>query len=144
MIKFYALLLVACIAKPLPIPGDVDTAGDTGSGIVTDSGDAVLELSDDDIDFGTVTVGDSDQMEVTIRNGGQTALEGIDVDFDSFDFDHFWVDDNCPTTLDPGEECEIEVGFEPQYADDFAGEIEISTDSGDASIDVNGTGEWDE
>lgn len=97
-----------------------------------------LRLSDDEVDFGDVTVEDSSSERVLLRWTGQSALWVSyddsalpwDVDFDS----------DCPILLTPGMACYLEFEFNPSEIGEVDGGLVLRDRRGNelATIEIFG------
>ena len=110
----------------------------TGTGVVEEPDITVTPTS---VDFGSVTVGDSDSRTVTVKNDGTADLVITSV---STPADPFSVtDDGCSgQTLAPAASCAVTVDFAPTSAGAFSDSIVISSDDPDEStVTVSLSGE---
>ena len=101
---------------------------------------AEVNPSDSYLDFGTIEVGDSEFLEVELTNeyDKPVVIERIDLDAD---FGAFDLNENCLGLLREGDSCFIEVVFSPYEWDEFDGEVDIETSTGDwFSIELFGEG----
>jgi len=91
------------------------------------------------VDFGSVTVGDSDNKVVTVKNDGTADLNINSV---SPLNDPFSTTDGCTGTLAPSESCAVTISFAPSAAGTFSGSLVItSNDPDEASVTVAVSGE---
>ncbi|HEB74979.1 MAG TPA: choice-of-anchor D domain-containing protein [Nitrospirae bacterium] len=110
----------------------------TGTGVAAEPDITVTPTS---VDFGSVTVGDSDSRTVTVKNDGTADLVITSV---STPADPFSVtDDGCSgQTLAPADSCTVTVDFAPTSAGTFSDSIVISSDDPDEStVTVSLSGE---
>lgn len=88
-----------------------------------------LRLSEDEIDFDQVALGDSSYERILLRWTGPTALW---IDFDDSDLP--WdieFDTDCPTLLTPGITCFLEFEFSPREVRDIYAELALRDRHGD-------------
>ncbi len=118
------LFALACIGLQ-SVPGDKDTAGDTGGPGEVGS----LSVSSTLIDFGEVQPGDIREETLTLSNEGSAVVKVEAV----LEGDAFGVD---MTSLDvgPGKSEVLTLSFEPEAEGEYAGVLALST--GDDELDV--------
>ncbi|MDP8237947.1 MAG: Ig-like domain-containing protein, partial [Candidatus Hatepunaea meridiana] len=112
--------------------------GESGLRIVDISPD--IDISPTPLDFGTVTVGQTEEIEVTIANIGGKDLTISDIVINGEVFED---DFNGEFTLIPGNETIITVSFSPETAGDYAGELTITSndpDEGEFVVTLTGIG----
>jgi hypothetical protein len=91
------------------------------------------------IDFDEVELGDDANDEFTLENSGEVPVEIEDMDLNG-DSDVFQFDSDCPDILQPGDDCSIQVTFEPEELGEFSGDIEIETSAGELNVTLSGVG----
>ncbi len=107
----------------------------TGTGLP--EGEPIIAANPASLDFGSVEVGDTQELTVTISNTGQQdlvigqlGLSGINVTL--FDIN----DDNCSnTTQNPGDSCTVDATFSPiAIGTNFSAQIDVPNNSAIASL----------
>jgi hypothetical protein len=93
-----------------------------------------LTLTPGSKDFGTVILGGSAGVSVTVTNTGQDSvtLSGIDTAAP------FAQSNNCPGTLVGGASCSVAVTYVPAAAGDYAGALTLNNSAGPASMSLTG------
>ncbi len=122
-------LSIASSATPLPLSASL-----TGSGA-----QAQLQINPDGLAFGSVSVGSSASLSLTLLNTGTAAITGITL---SITGDYSVAAPCGSTTLAGGASCSVTISFTPAAAGTRAGILTItSSDPGSpASIPLSGTG----
>jgi len=99
------------------------------------------ELSIGALDFGGVELGATSAAQtVMLTNTGSDVLtvDAVEVAGDTGDFA---TDGGCDSTVVPiGESCQVEVTFTPATIGPRAGTLTITTDGGNPTVDLDGTG----
>jgi len=96
----------------------------------------VLEVSTNSLDFGTVSVGASEDRSFTVRNAGADELTG---DAGGLSVPFTFVGDTA-FTLGKGEEIGITVRFSPSESGDVSQTVMLASNGGDGTVAVSGTG----
>lgn len=135
---------------PPPATTDPDTGPgeDTTVGTGDDPGAAALEISDGSVfDFGNVPIQQQELHVFTVTNGGDGTATGMSGSTTGADFDfnggsYPGNGGSCGETLDPGEECTLEVRFSPQDLGLYDGMVAVSYDAAsDAERPLSGGGQ---
>ena len=103
----------------------------------------VFSVAPTSYDFGSELVGETSvPHSFTVTNAGsaplfigQVALAGTDAAEFAIGFE-----DCGGASLDPGEECSVDVTFKPTGVDDFSARLELSGNAPTASVALEGTG----
>ena len=95
------------------------------------------EISANQLSFGEVAVGYSDTKSITISNTGSDDLE---VESISFTPEGVFTSNSSLSALSPGESTDIPVVFTPNTNDEFSASMDIQTNIGLVSIELNGQG----
>ena len=95
----------------------------------------ILSLSPTGLDFGSVTVGSSKDLSLTVTNSGTGTLTGIAVGGGAFS-----VIAGATVNLAAGQSQEVTVRFAPVAAGAAALQLLISTNVGNRSVPLNGSG----
>ncbi|MBI5739648.1 MAG: DUF1573 domain-containing protein [Nitrospirae bacterium] len=85
------------------------------------------------MDFGCVAGGDDESGNITIRNTGDTDITIDDIEL-SAGAQQFDINHECGGTLEPGDDCTIEVVFSPDVAED-----PLSVENSSISITLSGS-----
>ena len=85
-----------------------------------------LEISPAEYDFGEVFIGCDRAVDVTLTNVGSDTLVIQDIQADGVDMSYQW-DIELPTVLEPGENRELTVRFEPTEEQLFEGLLSVSS-----------------
>jgi len=128
---------IAAISSNDPDTGVVDVEL-SGTGIVEQPEITVAPTS---VDFGTVTVGDSDSQVVTVTNDGTLDLNIFSVSLLSDPFST--TDDGCTGTLAPTVSCAVTVNFAPTAVGTFSDSLVITSDDSDeatVTVGISGKG----
>ena len=102
-----------------------------------------IAVSDDELDFGSLTEGESATETLTVENDGDTDLEG-EVTLEDSDGDVFEITSGEGSfDLSPSDEMDVEVKFAPDEVDNFSGQLDIehNADNEDDPFEVDLTGE---
>ncbi len=100
----------------------------------------IITVSPDSLDFGTVLVNSGENLTLTISNEGNDVLTVSDI---SVEGDCFSTDFEQEYDLDPDDESELTVTFEPTATGDFEGFVTITSSDpfyGELSVYICGTG----
>jgi len=101
-----------------------------------------LKLSATEHDFGQVSVNSQERFVLTVGNSGDATLEIGKLDPPAAPF--AVTDDGCgETSLDPGEECGIEITYSPTEAGEHQSSLAIVSNDPDtarAEVKLSGTG----
>ena len=109
----------------------------SGTGEAAPEFEADLELSSDTIEFDDTTVGGTSEMTLTISNSGDADLtSSIAIDGDAFTLDT----EGDLADLAPGESVEVTVVFAPTDVIDYTGSITVTSNGGDDTVDLSGSG----
>ena len=109
----------------------------SGTGEAAPEFEADLELSSDTIEFDDTTVGGTSEMTLTISNSGDADLtSSIAIDGDAFTLDT----EGDLADLAPGESVEVTVVFAPTDVIDYTGTITVTSNGGDDTVDLSGSG----
>jgi len=109
----------------------------SGTGEEAPEFEADLELSSDTIEFDDTTVGGTSEMTLTISNSGDADLtSSIAIDGDAFTLDT----EGDLADLAPGESVEVTVVFAPTDVIDYTGTITVTSNGGDDTVDLSGSG----
>lgn len=97
---------------------------------------AEAALSDANVDFGDVLVGEAQTREVTLENDGDAAFEVVDVASSAAaDFTAAGEPSGAiPTTLEPGEDAAIAITAHPEVVGTVTADVTVTTDIPDANI----------
>ncbi len=94
----------------------------------------VLDVSTDRVSFEDVSVGEEEKKQVLISNKGTGVLKLTDISIRGDN--EFSLNNNCPSSLNPGESCLIEITFKPEKKKFYSSTIEIKTNAGLYSVYV--------
>jgi len=109
----------------------------SGTGEEAPEFEADLELSSDTIEFDDTMVGGTSEMTLTISNSGDADLtSSIAIDGDAFTLDT----EGDLADLAPGESVEVTVVFAPTDVIDYTGTITVTSNGGDDTVDLSGSG----
>jgi len=109
----------------------------SGTGEEAPEFEADLELSSDTIEFDDTTVGGTSEMTLTISNSSDADLtSSIAIDGDAFTLDT----EGDLADLAPGESVEVTVVFAPTDVIDYTGTITVTSNGGDDTVDLSGSG----
>ncbi len=119
--------VLACSLPALLASGCDDTTLDVG--------DPIIEVEPDALDFGTLNVGESRNLTLTVSNTGTASLKisGLDVDDDAEfvietkDGQPFDMDE--PIGLSQGSSMELSISFAPDERDVYAADLVIYSDA---------------
>jgi hypothetical protein len=75
------------------------------------------------IDFGVIEIDNSDTQTIYILNEGEKSKVLEEITF--FGSLEIFIDNYCPNTLEPGEECEVEVTANCEYNGFIDGSLEV-------------------
>ncbi len=108
---------------------------------------AELSVTPLSLDFGSVLATPTTELEITadqqivvVRNTGVANLSGFSGGEVSLPFE---VNDNCPASLPPGDECEYFYNFFPAEAGTYTETSTVTTNAGDFTVRLKGEGEAD-
>lgn len=108
---------------------------------------AELSVTPLSLDFGSVLATPTTELEITadqqivvVRNTGVANLSGFSGGEVSLPFE---VNDNCPASLPPGNECEYFYNFFPAEAGTYTETSTVTTNAGDFTVRLKGEGEAD-
>ncbi len=119
-------------------PFEVDLTGEGA-----EEPEPVIAVSDDELDFGSLTEGESATETLTVENDGDADLEG-EVTLEDSDGDVFEITSGEGSfDLSPSDEMDVEVKFAPDEVDNFSGQLDIehNADNEDDPFEVDLTGE---
>ena len=119
-------------------PFEVDLTGEGA-----EEPEPVIAVSDDELNFGSLTEGESATETLTVENDGDTDLEG-EVTLEDSDGDVFEITSGEGSfDLSPSDEMDVEVKFAPDEVDNFSGQLDIehNADNEDDPFEVDLTGE---
>ena len=94
-----------------------------------------LEVSTVSLDFGTVSVGRSKTIEITIENTGTAALNIRALSINGTSANSYSFDSNC-TTIEPGEVCNVDISLAPVTVG--SNEAYLFIDSNDPQSSLHG------
>ena len=116
-------------------PGSPQSVALAGVGVVSGPN---ATLSSANLAFGTVPIGESDSLSVTLSNYGTS---GINISSIATNSD-FSETNNCGTSLAPNTGCTINLTFSPSTAGTINGTLTITDDAGDSpqSAALSGAG----
>jgi hypothetical protein len=101
-------------------------------------------FSSSNLNFGTVKVGTSSALNVTLRNAGATPLIFSGAGVNLTGAADFTQTNNCGTTLAPGGSCSIAVKFTPHTTGTFSANLTVNDNAqaggGTQSVSVSGKG----
>jgi VWFA-related protein len=101
-----------------------------------------LIVYQDSYDFGSVTVGKTATLLVTVSNTGTASLSVDDLTMS--DLVNFSIASgscgSAPYNLDAGADCELELTFTPTEVNSFSETLVISSNDGDYSVTLTGEG----
>jgi CSLREA domain-containing protein len=103
----------------------------------------VFSVAPGSFDFGSELVGSTSlPHNFTVTNAGTTPLFIGQVALAGADAGEFAIgtEDCSGSSLDPGEECSVDVTFKPTSTDDFSARLELSGNAPSASVDLTGAG----
>lgn len=109
----------------------------SGSAVV-ESNDPQLSTSPASLDFGDVTVNQSDSLPVTISNSGTADLTISNIVAPNPPFTLASATCSEGATLVPGESCGITVSFAPTQTGTASGTLRVETDGGNDDIALSG------
>jgi hypothetical protein len=108
---------------------------------------AELSVTPLSLDFGSVLATPTTELDITadqqfviVRNTGVANLSGFSGGEVSPPFE---VNDNCPASLPPGEECEYFYNFFPTETGAYTDTSTVTTNAGDFTVKLKGEGEAD-
>ena len=116
--------------------------GLTGSPVTFTANVPLLEITPASNDYDDVGILDDATATFTVTNTGSSSLEltGVDVSGDS----QFGISGtgNCAMddVLNGGEDCTVEITFDPDSVATFSGSLDITSDAGDVSAALSGAG----
>ena len=84
---------------------------------------ASMDIHPSYLNFGTIEINDGDSLSVYLTNEGDRPMVIEEISF--FGPFEFFIDNYCPDTLTPGEECEVQVSVRCQEFVILEGAIEI-------------------
>ena len=91
--------------------------------------------------FAATLVGGSLQVVLTITNHRTSAmpftLGGITTNSAS----NFWYSESCPSSIAPGDTCDVTVNFTPQSMGNKSGQLTVTVDSFVQTVDLTGLGQ---
>jgi hypothetical protein len=103
------------------------------------TGTPVLQTSTTLINFGAIAVGSTKDSSVTVSNTGTALLHITSVTAPAAPFSK--ISDTCNgATIAPAGTCNIGIRFAPTVATTYARSFSISSDGGNATVQVNGSG----
>jgi Cep192 domain 4 len=120
---------------------------DTGTNTVQVSGTAItgtLTSDQSSLDFGGIVInqGNSNQQHVTISDDLSAGVNISNIQIIGADAPSFYVQNNgCPSTLQPGNTCQIYVQFQPNSAGPQKAQLQINNDGTKNPLLVSLTGE---
>ncbi len=122
------------------VAGDDDNAYGAGSAyLYKDFVPGILSVSPDSINFGYKYVEITHTEQVTVSNIGTADLNITSVSISGVNQASFSVD-QAAFILIPGDSLSIDVEFTPATVGDYDATLDITSDIGDASIALSGTG----
>ena len=115
---------------------------DGGSGLRIVQLTPEIVLSDEELDFGRVDIGDRSEMTLTISNEGHADLVISDVVVEGL---YFGCDFDGGVVVDPGSEFELMVGFQPGWFGVCEGSLTVISDDPriDEGVNLSGIGNND-
>jgi hypothetical protein len=126
----------AVLALPSNVPTYTVPLKGTGT-------EPILSVAPTSFDFGSELVGEtSDPHTFTVTNAGTAPLFIGQVSLAGTDAGAFAIgtEDCSGFSLEPGEECTVDVTFKPTSGADFSARLELSGNAPTASVDLAGTG----
>jgi hypothetical protein len=92
------------------------------------------------VGFGNVTVGVTNTQTVTLKNSGNSALSLSQANLSGTGFSVTGL--TLPVSLDPGQQTNFNIAFDPSAANDFAGSLSLVSNAPDSPtvISLSGTG----
>jgi len=106
------------------------------SGTSEEQTEPELSASALSVSFGTVNVGSSSDSTVTISNVGTAAMSVTSINVSGSDFSET---NDCGTVL-VGDDCTVDITFMPSDAGASNGSLSITSDGGDATVALSGSG----
>jgi hypothetical protein len=134
-------------AKSATLTLNDDNGTNTGTNQIALSGTAVtgtLSADQHALSFGGLVIdqGNSDQQHVTISDDLSASVNLSNVQVTGADASSFFIQNNgCPTTLQPGNTCQIYVQFQPNSAGAQVAQLQIDNDGTADPLVVSLTGE---
>jgi len=112
-------------ATPPPAPATAALKG-TGTQV------AVLDMPSS-VDFGSLTLNTSaTSIVVTLRDTGNAVVSISSIALSG----PFTLSNRCPPNLQPGQSCQIEIGFNPNTVGDFSGTLTIVSNASGGSRNI--------
>ncbi|HHJ18702.1 MAG TPA: choice-of-anchor D domain-containing protein, partial [Gammaproteobacteria bacterium] len=135
------LTILDLFKGPNPLGDDLGIAGLNLQECQSDATDPAISVSDD-LDFGTITIGETGEEAITVTNTGDLDLEidKVTVKGKGFDIDAADCLDNSP--LAKGDTCDINVTFTPTKVGDATGSVSIASndpENATTSVGLAGT-----
>ncbi|MCF7826663.1 MAG: choice-of-anchor D domain-containing protein [Candidatus Marinimicrobia bacterium] len=96
------------------------------------------------LDFGLVEPLDSLDLSLFVKNIGAVTLNVDSLEISTAESIRFLPDTTAPLSLAAGDSIEVTVRFKPQALGAFSAPLKITSDGGDTSITVSGTGGYED
>jgi hypothetical protein len=119
---------------------DANSGGTSGDGPDGNDGGVQLELSHSSLAFGSAVVGFAAFRRVGIRNAGAVPLTGLAVSLSPNDGDLAIAQNQCPTELAPGDNCDVRLQFLPTTLGEVSGVLDVVTAEQRGAVTLSGRG----
>ncbi|WP_179105728.1 choice-of-anchor D domain-containing protein [Vreelandella utahensis] len=111
----------------------------------TEQPEPALELSSEEVDFGTIDLADTNSAEQTLdlTNTGEANLEINGLSIGNNPDGVFTQTNDCPSGLSPEQSCTVTATFQPTQVDDYSANLEIATnlESSPETVTLSGSAE---
>ncbi len=106
------------------------------------SAEAEIAVSEQELDFGSLTEGETETHAITIQNNGEAEMTGEVTLAEDADGAFAITSGNGSFSLDPDDNLEVVISFSPDDAGNFTGLLEIvhNADNNDSPVEVTLTG----